>query len=1799
MAAVVPVARSSAIVGLNDPNAPVQDLNEIIDTRRDSNLLDADEQEKLDREEPYVPLAMAELRVRSMMGDLKDMKSDHLNRMNLMQKTYEDLIRNQHKTANDMLDKMRDKAAMRIQAYKEKALAINKQMITDKKANEKAQRVSDKELRAMKKNLDAIIRAKKDLDEELAARERKLNKKHEELRQAHERLRELEDSDKGSTEQVATLTADVGTLNDEIVVLRGTVEKKEEEIAKLNLALDNTNTGLYRLKAEGATVSSAEVDKLQRDLTDTQERAERLEAERGNLVSEIARLGSLVAVGATSVEASGETTAKLHALESQLSDLDHARRVEAEKHHAAIVALDDKHERDKATVLLAQQAMYDRMLKQMTKAGENEEKAKQRDAKDSASNQKVAGVKREADEAARKKALADKAKQDADERYNMCDGRLNELEAELAAKLARKQAVDPELKALQKELTEKQAAADAAAGDRDRVAKYSEEEGRAQVAKFGLNWDQVNGPLVTQLLEVCKHYNLQKAGQEDMKTIKTEHEELKALAASPDQEIAGPAKVKTKELSGRFKAVKDEATAHKAQWTALVQDLGIKDSGVAFDKDADFDELALAAEMWHEVMRKQPAKRADPGALPPHIVEALAQFGVAPDAFSPELAKEMESIVADFGKQRALQEEMKNLKNEFDTCKAKTKENEAERDNAKNELAVARAEGMPQETIDALQAKVEGHMKEVEANSAKGKEVFAQFTDVKNDATKAKAAWTATVKKHTFDANGRAFDKLADFDLMAQIVNEYNAHLNKAPEEVHERIITDDASPEGPSAELIAQVQALNGETAGLSGDINSLEDEKKRLVADKEEYEDQQQMAALAAVAANKELMRLRGKLQEAQKAADAEDPNGAAGQDDEEEEEDLTGGVRITLPGDVVEAQKELMDARFALAQSQKQVETYRQQIHDERKRYNQSIDDLESRIRELEAEIERWKRLEAQWKITAGTFYAKAGMLGQQSQSVTAHEFAGVSAGSGSPEDVAKIEKLKADHVRTTKDLEHSKKRYNDLIIMQREVEDKIKAGDYEGALTLLQSGTDNTGALRAVAGSTGTGGDSSGLSSAAAAELQARIDAEREAKEHAEAELKSVRTQLSVLQSSAGSSASDLQQKFAEASGNYERTAAELETASARRAEVEKELVALRASAAAEKDDLTGRVSSLEAELNETKDELERKNADLNDKIATLAQLEDKIRDLEAQVVSKDEEMGAKLAAASTAAAAAMAAAHEEHAAALDAQAAASKAEIDAAIAARDKAANALAIEVAAKEAALGDAAAKQARIEELDREVLDWSKRLTDLSTKYVEEQERRKYFQQEYEAAKGKIRVYARVRPWIRLEKESSNPIALTRCVHPGPNVWSMLLNHQKTSVTDNKLVDDWQPKTFDHVFLGGYNDDFGANTDNGSQAHVFKECEGFAEMAFDGLNTCIFAYGQSGSGKTWTMRGSTTDPDQWGLKPRMVRHLFQMREATKQRYDVRLFCTMFEIYNDEIQDIFERHEMVCRWEKENKKCYKCFATDHGFVECANCGKCRQPGHTFSLCKAKQVGKFYLDRFEPPTKKLEVKVLGNQRVAINGLQERTCQTFDEMQRLCDEAELLRRVRATGLNDESSRSHLIFAIHIEKKERNPKDKKNALPTYGKLSLCDLAGSERVERTAMGKDISPQDKALMELEGKRINASLSVLTSIFAALGAKLKPGEKRQLPRYRENLLTNCMQDSIGGNARTLMFVNVSPSLMNFEETKQTLSYGDLVQNITGAVATNDVDVEQYTDRIATLEEQLRKYEAAAAGGHPA
>ncbi|KAK1176041.1 kinesin-like protein KIN-14I [Acipenser oxyrinchus oxyrinchus] len=136
-----------------------------------------------------------------------------------------------------------------------------------------------------------------------------------------------------------------------------------------------------------------------------------------------------------------------------------------------------------------------------------------------------------------------------------------------------------------------------------------------------------------------------------------------------------------------------------------------------------------------------------------------------------------------------------------------------------------------------------------------------------------------------------------------------------------------------------------------------------------------------------------------------------------------------------------------------------------------------------------------------------------------------------------------------------------------------------------------------------------------------------------------------------------------------------------------------------------------------------------------------------------------------------------------------------------------------------------------------------------------------------------------------------------------------------------------------------------------------------------------------------------------------------------------------------------------------------------------------------------------------------------------------------------------------MNVESSRSHLIIGVTIESTNLT-----NGSVTYGKLSLVDLAGSERAAKTGAKDD---QLK-----EANSINKSLSALSDVIFALST-----EQSFIP-YRNNKLTQLMQDSLGGNAKTLMFVNISPADYNAEETVISLIYATRVKAITNHAQKN-------------------------------
>jgi len=346
-----------------------------------------------------------------------------------------------------------------------------------------------------------------------------------------------------------------------------------------------------------------------------------------------------------------------------------------------------------------------------------------------------------------------------------------------------------------------------------------------------------------------------------------------------------------------------------------------------------------------------------------------------------------------------------------------------------------------------------------------------------------------------------------------------------------------------------------------------------------------------------------------------------------------------------------------------------------------------------------------------------------------------------------------------------------------------------------------------------------------------------------------------------------------------------------------------------------------------------------------------------------------------------------------------------------------------------------------------------------LSEEELQEAEfRRRRIHNLIEDLKGQIRVFCRVRPLNHKEQLRGD--------------------HEAVRVLNNMSLEVSQVGTFH----------FDAVFSPGSQEDIFKDCCNLIQSAVDGHNVTIFAYGQTGAGKTHTMYGT---PEKEGIAPRAITELFQVIGSIQHRYSVSVFASMVELYNNRLVDLLR--------------------------------PVRSGG-----------------RGAP---KLSVRQDGAGAVQVDQLAEEEVQDAVELKELLDRGIAQRTVAANAMNIESSRSHLVFTIRVTSINKETHE-----TLKGKILLCDLGGSERLKKTeATGK----QRKEAIE-----INKSLTALGDVIEAVAKKQK-----QVP-YRNHKLTQIMQDSLGGTAKTLMFVNCSPAWSSLHESVMALTYAARVKRIT-------------------------------------
>ncbi|GAB5566692.1 kinesin-like protein KIF3A isoform X5 [Prionailurus iriomotensis] len=327
-------------------------------------------------------------------------------------------------------------------------------------------------------------------------------------------------------------------------------------------------------------------------------------------------------------------------------------------------------------------------------------------------------------------------------------------------------------------------------------------------------------------------------------------------------------------------------------------------------------------------------------------------------------------------------------------------------------------------------------------------------------------------------------------------------------------------------------------------------------------------------------------------------------------------------------------------------------------------------------------------------------------------------------------------------------------------------------------------------------------------------------------------------------------------------------------------------------------------------------------------------------------------------------------------------------------------------------------------------------------------------------------------------------------------------------------------------------------------------------DSVLEGYNGTIFAYGQTGTGKTFTMEGVRAVPELRGIIPNSFAHIFG--HIAKAEGDTRFLVRVsyLEIYNEEVRDLLG---------KDQTQRLEVLATTT---------------LAFSYYHSDQSGKtLYQQKDDDWLKALSVKERPDVGVYIKDLSAYVVNNADDMDRIMTLGHKNRSVGATNMNEHSSRSHAIFTITIECSEKGVDG--NMHVRMGKLHLVDLAGSERQAKTgATGQRLK---------EATKINLSLSTLGNVISAL----VDGKSTHVP-YRNSKLTRLLQDSLGGNSKTMMCANIGPADYNYDETISTLRYANRAKNIKNKARINedpkDALLRQFQKEIEELKKKLEEGE---------
>ena len=379
------------------------------------------------------------------------------------------------------------------------------------------------------------------------------------------------------------------------------------------------------------------------------------------------------------------------------------------------------------------------------------------------------------------------------------------------------------------------------------------------------------------------------------------------------------------------------------------------------------------------------------------------------------------------------------------------------------------------------------------------------------------------------------------------------------------------------------------------------------------------------------------------------------------------------------------------------------------------------------------------------------------------------------------------------------------------------------------------------------------------------------------------------------------------------------------------------------------------------------------------------------------------------------------------------------------------------------------------------------------------------------------VTVAVRTRPMSEKEKALNKP----PCVHIDKQ-------NQIVSLTPPDQTDQSQRK-FQFDFAYGMDE---------TQTTLYNDIgKPMLDKAVDGWNGTIFAYGQTGAGKSFSMTGT---PDKPGIVPQMNKDMFERIARLKEEQPGKKFlvtCAFLEIYNEVLFDLLDPS-----------------------------------------------GKAGASKTRRDAGNIEIKENPKLGVYVAGLNEIPADSGEKILSLLDQGNAMRAIAATNMNATSSRSHSIFIVKMTSAEIVEGQKREMRST---INLVDLAGSERVSKTgATGAKLK---------EGANINKSLSALGAVINALAEQSKQGKKVFIP-YRNSKLTRVLQESLGGNSVTVMLAAISPAGFNFEESLNTLQYADRAKAIQLKAKRNEELTE--VGKLRREIDQLKAALAAAAATGP-